>query len=663
MTKASREDILINENWTFRFSYQVQPNSGQRVDLPHTWNAMDALSGKQDYYRGMGNYEKQLFARPEWKDKRIYLRFEGANTVTDLFVNGAHVGEHRGGYGAFVFEITRFLKYGENNNLLVKVSNALTLDVIPLVGDFNMYGGIYRDLHLIVTDPISISLTDYASPGVYLTQKKITKELAEIQAKVVLSSAIESSQPVEIRVKVSDNQKVIQEQSIRKDISRGDNQSVEIPFTLKNPHLWNGRKDPFLYKVEVSLLSGGKEVDRIVQPLGLRFYHVDENKGFFLNGEPLKLRGVCRHQDRAERGNALWKEHHEEDAAIMAEMGVNAVRLSHYPQASYFYELMDRYGIVVWSEIPLVGPGGYADQGYVNQASFRSNGKEQLKELIRQHFNHPSICFWGLFNELKTVGDNPVEYIKELNALAHEEDPSRLTTSASFLEDENPINRISDLIAWNKYYGWYGGSPELLGQWADKVHAAYPEFRIAISEYGAGASIYHQQDSVKQGQASGWWHPENWQTYYHRENWKVISERPYIWGSFIWVMFDFGAAHRTEGDRPGVNDKGLVTADRKVKKDAYYFYKANWNNEDKFIYISGRRHRERPQGKTDIMVFSNLLSLDLYVNGIFIERQFPDAYATFQWKNVDLSKGKNEIEIRSSISKIKLQDKVVWWCR
>lgn len=280
----------------------------------------------------------------------------------------------------------------------------------------------------------------------------------------------------------------------------------------------------------------------------------------------MKLHGVCRHQDRAERGNALYKEHHEEDAAIIAEMGTNAIRLAHYPQATYFYNLMDKYGIVTWAEIPFIGPGGYLDRGYNDLPAFRANGKEQLKELIRQHYNHPSICFWGLFNELKTIGDNPIEYIKELNDLAHQEDPTRPTTAASFLSYDSDISKITDVIAWNQYFGWYGGSPSDMGKWLDANHKAHPEYKIAISEYGAGASIYHQQDSVKPGQASGWWHPENFQTFYHQGNWEAIAERPFVWGSFIWNLFDFGAAHRTEGDRPGINDKGLVTFDRKVKR-------------------------------------------------------------------------------------------------
>lgn len=656
---AGRSVLSLNDNWKFRFSHQVQFKSEHRVDLPHTWNATDALSGKQDYLRTTGNYEKSLFIRPEWKDKRIYLRFEGVNTVTNLLVNDRHVGEHRGGYGAFVFDITDFIIYNQDNKLLVKVSNALTQDVMPLVGDFNIYGGIYRDVNLIVADPVSISLTDYASPGVYLQQQKVSRQQADIRAKVMLSNHSAEAVPAEVKINVWDGERLVLTESLKTNLAVGENQAVTVPLTISNPRLWNGRTDPFMYKAEVVLVTGGKEADKVVQPLGVRYYRVDSDNGFFLNDNYLKLQGVCRHQDRAERGNALTRDHHDEDAAIMMEMGANAVRLAHYPQATYFYDLMDKGGIVVWAEIPFIGPGGYQDRGFINLPSFKANGIEQLRELIRQHYNHPSICFWGLFNELKTLGDSPVPYIKELNEIAHTEDPTRPTTSASFLEDGNEISKITDLIAWNKYYGWYGGSAADLAKWADQIHRNYPSYKIGISEYGAGASIYHQQDSLKPGDPSGWWHPENWQTHYHMENWKAISERPFIWGSFIWNLFDFGAAHRTEGDRPGINDKGLVTFDRKVKKDAFYFYKANWNKKDKFIYIANRRCVDREE-ETDILVFANIREAELLVNGHSMGKQVTDKQATICWKNVKLRKGANVIEVRSTNRKDTLSDKVTF---
>ena len=651
---AQRQDILLNNDWNFRFSHQVQKGTEVRVDLPHTWNAQDALSGKIDYKRGIGNYEKNLFIRPEWKGKRLFIRFEGVNNIADVFINRRHIGEHRGGYGAFIFEITGKVEYGKENSILVRVNNGEQLDIMPLVGDFNFYGGIYRDVHLLITDETCISPLDYASPGVRLIQDSVSHRYAKVRAIVDLSNGSSGNQEVELNVRLLDGQRVVKEGTKNVNLSGNEVMQQELTFEIDQPHLWNGRQDPFLYQAEVTLFRNGQMVDRVTQPLGLRFYRIDPDKGFFLNGKHLPLQGVCRHQDRSEVGNALRPQHHEEDVALMLEMGVNAVRLAHYPQATYFYDLMDKNGIIVWAEIPFVGPGGYNDKGFVDLPAFRANGKEQLKELIRQHYNHLSICVWGLFNELTELGDNPVEYIKELNVLAHQEDTTRPTTSAS--NQMGDLNFITDAIAWNRYDGWYGGTPADLGKWSDRMHKDHPEICIAISEYGAGASIYHQQDSLVKTVPTSWWHPENWQTYYHIENWKTISSRPYVWGSFVWNMFDFGAAHRTEGDRPGINDKGLVTFDRKVRKDAFYFYKANWNREEPMLYLTGKRNTVRTQRLQTITAFTNLSGAELFVNGKSYGKAIPDSYAILEWKNVELQPGENEIKVVSTNKKLPLSD-------
>lgn len=657
-TLAQRENILINQDWNFRFSHQVDKNSSRRVDLPHTWNAQDALSGKPDYKRGIGNYDKKLFIRSEWKGKRLFLRFEGANCVSNVFINGKQIGEHRGGYGAFIFEITDKVNYGKDNTVLVRVNNGEQLDVMPLVGDFNFYGGIYRDVHLLVTEDICISPLDYASPGVYLVQQQVDKKQAGILARINLSNGTEHSRQAILKLQVKEGDKVVYQAD--KNVTVAPHikvQSEEMSFTLPNPHLWNGTEDPFMYQTVITLMKDGKEIDKVEQPLGLRYYTTDANQGFFLNGKHLPLHGVCRHQEWAEVGNALHPMHHEEDTRLMLEMGVNAIRLAHYPQAAYMYDLMDRNGIVTWAEIPFVGPGGYADKGFVDQPSFRENGKEQLKEMVRQHFNHPSICLWGLFNELKENGDNPLEYIKELNVLAHQEDPTRPTTSAS--NQGGAINFITDNIAWNRYDGWYGATPATLASWLDKTHQSHPQIKIAISEYGAGASIYHQQDSLVQTSPGSWWHPENWQTEYHIQNWKIISERPYVWGSFVWNMFDFGAAHRTEGDRPGINDKGLVTHNRKVKKDAFYFYKANWNPEP-MVYIAGRRSVNRVKPVTEVQVFSNCAEVTLKVNNQLAGKMQPDGVKVCVFKDIRLNKGKNMIEVSAKNGKKVVTDACCW---
>ncbi len=656
---AERTMIRFNEDWSFRFSHNVAQKVGVKVNLPHTWNAQDALSGKLDYKRGIGNYDKTFFVPKEWKGKRVFIRFEGVNTIANVFLNGKHLGEHRGGYTAFVFELSGRLNYGENNNLQVRVNNAEQLDVMPLLGDFNFYGGIYRDVYLMLTDQVCISPLDLASPGVYLKQSSVTDQLAKVQTRVLISNTFLGVKQIEVELKVkADEQTIVQERRTINLTPAINATELSIPITINKPHLWNGQEDPFIYQVEVNVLSGNQLLDQVIQPLGLRYFKVDNNKGFSLNGKPLRLRGICRHQDRAEIGNALLNSHHDEDVAIMLEMGVNAIRLSHYPHAPYFFDLLDKNGFVTWSEIPFVGPGGYADGGFVDQESFKQNGRQQLKEMIRQNYNHPSICFWGLFNELKEVGDNPFDYITELNKLAYAEDSTRITTAASNIMGE--INKISTLIAWNRYDGWYENQPNYLGQWLDKTHAENPKFNIGISEYGAGSSVNHQQDTLVKSVPNSSWHPENWQTYFHMENWKAIAERQFVWGSFIWNLFDFGAAHRNEGDRPGINDKGLVSFDRKIKKDAFYFYKANWNKKVKTVYLSNKRDVWRKSASPSVMVFANTSEVELIVNGKSYGKKSPDNYATIVWKNINLVSGKNKVIAKSKINGQEISDACEW---
>lgn len=648
---SAREVISLNRGWRFTPGWEVGHRIFTEVNLPHTWNK-DALAGKMDYYRGLGNYEKSIEIPEQWKGKCIYLRFKGVNTIANVFVNGKHLLEHRGGYTAFVVDLTDRVNYGKKNTVLVRVNNAIQLDVMPLLGDFNMYGGIYRDVDIIVTEPEHISLSDYASSGVYLLQDKVSEEEAIIKAKVVCEGR--QGKSVTICVQVKDQaDKVIAEKSASLAFNGKALQLAELTLDIVKPHLWNGRKDPYCYTVETTVWRGEKEMDRVTETLGLRYYRVDPDKGFFLNGEHLQLRGVCRHQDHAEIGNALSPLNHEEDMDIMLEMGVNAIRLAHYPQDKYMYDLCDRNGLVIWAEIPFIGPGGYRDKGFVDQTSFRENGKQQLIELIRQNFNHPSICFWGLFNELKQTGDDPCDYVRELNVLAHQEDPSRLTTAASNQGGE--LNGLTDLICWNQYFGWYGGNPSSIGEWADAAHKKYPDRCIGISEYGAGASIYHQQEELKKPVANSYWHPENWQAFFHEEHWKAIDSRPYLWGTFVWNMFDFGAAHRTEGEIAGKNDKGLVTFDRKYKKDAFYLYKANWNPKEPFVYLTSRRLTCRKAQIQPVKIYSNQPEVELFLNGKSLGKK-KTTYGICIWEQVDLRKGQNVLTAKA---KPKISDEII----
>lgn len=637
------EVINLNDAWHFTPGYEVRKGISDIISLPHTWNTIDALGGNSDYYRGLGSYKKEIEVPAEWKNKRLFLKFYGVNTVANVFINGQHIGEHRGGYTAFTFEITKQLKFGKKNTIWVRVNNAPQLDIMPLVGDFTMYGGIYRDVELLVENQNCISPVHFGSNGIYLKQKIVTDENAEVIADIKLLGL--PGQNLVAEIEISEDKKSIIKTSVNTVIDKKGEGNVNIPFSIKNPRLWNGVKDPFSYSVKVKVFRNGELQDVGETILGLRYFSVDPDKGFFLNGHRLQLKGVSRHQDRPEVGSAIYPKHHEEDVAIIQNMGANAVRLSHYPQDPYMYELLDTAGLVVWSEIPFVGPGGYLDKGFIDQESFKQNGRLQLKEMIYQQYNHPSICFWGIFNELKEEGDNPNTYIKELDKLAKELDETRITTAAS--NQIGDINRITDIISWNLYFGWYGGTPAAIGEWADATHKKFPKTPIGISEYGAGASIYHQQEELEKPEANSYWHPENWQTYFHEEHWMAIDQRPFLWGSFIWNLFDFGAAHRTEGKIPGKNDKGLVTFDRAVKKDAYYFYKANWNQDDDMVYIAEKRLKKRTNKVQTIKVYSNQEKVELIVNGRSIGIRNGN-YGRFIWEEVELNLGSNTIIAKST---------------
>jgi len=650
----SRKTISFNTGWKFHLAYDVRKQPEIiNVTLPHTWNAKDVLSGNGNYQRESGIYEKSFTIDPVWKNKRLFLYFEGANSVATVLVNKHFVTKHKGGYTAFCVEITGFVKPGEANQVEVQVSNAARTDVLPLCGDFNVYGGIHRPVSLLVTAKDCISPLDHASSGIYLTPRSVSGQSAMVDILTKLS--VTAAVGLKVRTDVVDAQQHIVA-SATNIVS--NNRDATQTVSLKKPHLWNGKADPYLYTVQVSLLKGGQVIDRVVQPLGLRYYHVDASKGFTLNGKYLDLHGVGFHEDVEGKGSALDTIDYDQDMQLIKEIGATALRLTHYPHGKYFYDLCDRNGLVVWSEIPFVGPGGYTGAGYLKNPELEQQARQVLTEMIRQNYNHPSVCFWGLFNELKLDHDDPVPFIKELNTLAKKEDPTRVTTCATFL-DSDRFNQVSDLIAWNKYYGWYAGEFKQIGTWADKTHHNYPQKPFAVSEYGAGGSPFkHTENNIKPD-ADGKFHPEEWQTSYHEMNWLELSKRPFIWGKFVWALADFGSSIRTEGDTSGINDKGLVTYDRKVKKDAFYFYKANWNPEP-MLYITDRRNEVRTQQSTVIKIYSTIAHVKLTVNGAAIATSEPDELHIIRWENIALRKGKNKIEISANTDGKVLLDSCEW---
>ena len=478
----------------------------QKVNLPHTWNAKDGSNGGNDYYRGPGWYRRHLKVNKAQLARSLFLRFDGAATVTDVFVNGAAVGQHRGNFGAFCFEVTKLLHEGDNV-VAVRVDNSKFDDVPPLSGDFTICGGLYRDVNLLVLDHLSISPMDDASCGVYLTEREVSEREAKVDVLTKLRNAGKTPRNASLIYTISDAQgKAVHRSSQRLRVTPGD---VDAPMTLKldHPHLWNGWRDPYLYHVTIEVTNEqGKVVDRITQPLGLRYYRVDPQEGFFLNGKRYPLHGVNRHQERLGKGWATTPRDVDEDYTFIDEMGANAVRLAHYQHSDYEYGLCDRMGIVVWAELALVND-------LRDTPEFAENVKQQLRELIKQNYNHPSILFWSLYNELRLAQKRNLDdymLVIKLNALAHALDPSRLTTAATLLDVSHPLNWVSDIVAFNKYLGWYAASVDDWPARLDKMRADSPADRaIGFSEYGGGASVkQHEVYPTTRPPTTGPWHPE-----------------------------------------------------------------------------------------------------------------------------------------------------------
>ncbi|ETZ23039.1 glycoside hydrolase family 2 TIM barrel-domain containing protein [Pedobacter sp. V48] len=638
-TKA-RELIPLTAGWQFYFAYNFENNiQKERISLPHTWNAQEVSKGVANYNRTSAVYERTLDVTQAMTGKRLFLYFEGANSVATLLVNNKYVGEHHGGYTAFCLEITAFVKTGANS-IRVQVSNAQRLDVLPLHGDFNVYGGLHRPVSLLVTDRNCISPLDYGSPGVYIGQQVSP---GRAQVSVLTRLSVTEGKGLSLKTTVYDEDKKIVAESVAQ-VGEENKDSLRQELNIPHPHLWNGKADPYLYTVKVSLWKADRVMDQVVQSLGLRYFHVDPDRGFFLNGKYLDLYGAGRHEDVSGSGSALSHADQDRDMELIRTLGATAMRLTHYPQNEYFYDLCDRNGIILWSEIPFVGPGGYTGMGYLKNADLEQHIRTMLTELIKQNFNHPSICFWGMFNELKLNYDDPQPFVKTLAALAKKEDPGRLTTLASNLGTEE-FSGLTDLMGWNKYYGWYGGSFGQVGEWADQTHLALPQKPIAISEYGAGASPFKHTEELVAPSPQGRFHPEEWQTAFHERHWAELSRRPFVWGKFVWVLADFGSSIRTEGDHDAINDKGLVSYDRKIKKDAFYFYKANWNAEP-MVYLAERRNLVRRKRLTTVKVFTTLSEVQLWVNQKRHPSKKPNEMNTATWENVELQPGKNSIVVK-----------------
>jgi beta-galactosidase len=618
------------------------------VIVPHTWNNEDGHNGGS-YYRGPGCYQMDLKIKEADRGQRFFLRFEAVGTESEVFLNQKSVGSHLGGYSAFVMEITNQVKGGGVFDLRVRANNAFRRDVAPLSGDFTISGGMHRKAELIVKNPISFSQLNYGSPGVLIYQDRVSAAQADMRVKVLIDNGDSLGKSITTRISLTDHEgKAVAEKSFETAVPAGEVLEVEKTLNVLSPHLWHGIKDPYLYHLKVELFVGKIRVDEYVERVGFRYYHIDAERGFYLNGEPYPLRGVNIHQDRAVVGAAVSDEQILEDFKYIKEIGANCLRLAHYPHSTLSYEQCDELGLLAWAEIPLVNSINH-DPG------FAPNARQQLLEMIRQHGNHSSIFTWSISNEIfQTKTDDPFALLTELNEIAKKEDPTRTTILATNHRRGDLCN-LTDRFAINNYPGWYNKNVYSLLETLKNYNETGKNRGVAVSEYGAGGAPTHQDQTLEYVVPNGKWHPEQWQAFLHEKQYMDITHAPECWGSFVWAMFDFSSDTRKEGAMLGVNDKGLMTHDRQIKKDAFYFYKANWSH-DPVLHLTSKRHLVRNNPETLIKVYSNADVVNLSVNGKSFENRTPDGFKIALWEKVELQVGKNQIVVTAG----GLHDEITW---
>ncbi len=612
-----RKILKINEGWQFikNCADPAAKDGAVSVTLPHTWNNEDGYDGGT-YFRGSCVYSKSI-NKDELGEGLHYLEIRGANSSADVYLNGKHLAHHDGGYSTWRVNLTSDLVSGDNA-LSIVVDNAPNETVYPQMADFTFYGGLYRDVYIVTVNETHFDLDYYGAPGI-----KITPNIEGKDAKVeveVYTTELKAGQ--QIAYTLYDKE----ENELQKIVST----DKVVTFKIKDVHLWHGRIDPYLYCCEAEIVEGDTVIDNVCSRFGCRTFKIDPNNGFILNGVEYPLHGVSRHQDRLGFGNALLPEHHKEDMEFIHELGCTTIRLAHYQHDQYFYDLCDEYGMVIWAEIPYISK---------HMPTGRENTISQMKELVSQNYNHPCIVVWGLSNEITISGSTPdlLENHNILNDLCHEMDKTRLTTIAavSMCKIDDPYIQIPDVVSYNHYFGWYGGETSMNGPWFDKFHATHPNIPIGCSEYGCEALNWHTSDP-RQGD-----YTEEYQAYYHEELIKQLYSRKYMWSTHVWNMFDFGADARNEGGENGQNHKGLMTMDRKYKKDSFYAYKAWLRDpaEAPVLHICSKRYVDRVEDVTKITVYSNLPEVELFVNGESVgKKSAPDHFFYFDVKNVGESK-------------------------
>ena len=608
-----RQIYNLNAKWAFTKQANAVPSEMPKdwyfVNLPHTWNAIDGQDGGNDFYRGTCYYAKNIDKLDLPEADAYYLEICGANSSADVYLNGEKLAHHDGGYSTWRVDVTKALQ--RENLLVIAVDNSPSDKVYPQVADFTFYGGLYRDVNLVCVSESHFDLGYFGGTGVQITPEVVGKD-AKVNVKTWITNSKDGQS---VRYTILDKE--------GKVVATTTSSQNEVELYIENVTLWNGRKNPYLYTLVTELLENDKILDNLSTRFGCRYFEIDANRGFILNGEEYALRGVSRHQDRWGVGNALLPEHHKEDAELIYELGATTIRLAHYQHDQYFYDLCDELGFVIWAEIPYISqhmPGG------------RENTISQMKELITQNYNHPSIVVWGLSNEITMKGEGDPDLLENhriLNDLAHAMDKTRLTTMAAVSPCPMDCDyiQIPDTVSYNHYFGWYGGETDMNGPWFDKFHAKYPNIPIGCSEYGCEALNWHTSNPV-QGD-----YTEEYQAYYHEELIKQFFTRKYMWATHVWNMFDFGADARAEGGENGQNHKGLVTFDRKYKKDSFYAYKA-WLSDDPFVHLCGKRYIDRVEDVTKVTVYSNLPEVELFVNGVSIgKKTAPDHFFYFDVKN------------------------------
>jgi beta-galactosidase len=661
-TARSAEDTRMkypfNDGWQFKKPEnlpQSPVNAWQPVRIPHTWNAEDMQVKKNIFYAGEAWYRKTYRPEKSLSGKRIFLRFQGVAATAEVYVNGESAGNHKGGFSAFAVELSRLLKFDHDNEILVKVDNASRPDVIPVNHTlFGVYGGIYRPVELIVTGNVNIAVNDYASPGVYISQQNVSSRSADVSVKIKPENKNKEAENIRIITGIyeTDGRLKARKELPVKVLPQG-RQFFTLDFTLKQPHLWQGLEDPYLYKVVVQLERNGTVIDEVVQPLGLRHFELKAADGMYLNGKKVPMYGVCRHQDRWQYGSALSDEQHDTDMEIIRELGATTIRFAHYQQSERIYAKCDSIGFIVWAEVP-----------FVNRVTGqeRENAKQQLIELIRQNYNHPCIYVWGLHNEVYTPYNYTVALTAEMDDLAKTEDPCRYTGSVNgYSKVDQNANLNADIQGINHYFGWYNGEIRDVEKWVTEMERDFPGYKIIFSEYGAEANVEQQEETVGEfGRYFSQFYPETFATKFHEIHWGVISRHPYLLASYVWNTFDFATPVNTQGGVEARNMKGLVTFDRKIKKDPYYWYKANWSKEP-VLYLTQRRLTNRENEITPVTVYSNRGVPQLFVNGVETKNfSKGETDVHYIFNAVKLKEGENIIEAKISADGKILEDKILW---